>query len=198
MAAGLPMVLINPIPGQELRNSDFLLEEGAAVRCNYGTTVGYKIATLLDAPDRVARMAANARRSGRPDAGEVIVSSALAETLQLVWISREARRAIRDGVLQGLSARVRSAGGNVKTVVDASTGVSVALVTRADLRRIASLLPPAVSLEPELRVTPGLIAHLKRRRAATDLVAVLDNALGTADEVMLQVQPESAEVPIGR
>ena len=31
MAAGLPMVLIHPIPGQEVRNSDFLLEEGAAV-----------------------------------------------------------------------------------------------------------------------------------------------------------------------
>ena len=27
MAAGLPMVLIHPIPGQEVRNSDFLLEE---------------------------------------------------------------------------------------------------------------------------------------------------------------------------
>ena len=43
MAAGLPMILIKPIPGQEVRNSDFLLEEGAAVRCNYDTTVGYKI-----------------------------------------------------------------------------------------------------------------------------------------------------------
>src|SRR3954454_24439830 len=31
MAAGLPMILIHPIPGQEVRNSDFLLEEGAAV-----------------------------------------------------------------------------------------------------------------------------------------------------------------------
>ena len=198
MAAGLPMVLINPIPGQELRNSDFLLEEGAAVRCNYGTTIGYKIATLLDAPDRVARMAANARRIGRPDAAEVIVSGALAETSQLVWISREARRAIRNGVQQGVSARGRNADGNVKTVIDASTGVSVALVTGANLRRIASLLPPAVSLEPELRVTPGLIAHLKRRRAAADAVAVLDNALGTAEEVVLQVQREPADVPIGR
>ncbi len=63
MAAGLPMVLINPIPGQEVRNSDFLLEEGAAVRCNYGTTIGYKIATLLEAPERLARMAASARRA---------------------------------------------------------------------------------------------------------------------------------------
>jgi processive 1,2-diacylglycerol beta-glucosyltransferase len=51
MAAGLPMVLIHPIPGQEVRNSDFLLEEGAAVRCNYETTVGYKIDQLLAEPD---------------------------------------------------------------------------------------------------------------------------------------------------
>lgn len=28
MAAGLPMVIINPIPGQEVRNADFLVEEG--------------------------------------------------------------------------------------------------------------------------------------------------------------------------
>ena len=198
MAAGLPMVLINPIPGQEVRNSDFLLEEGAAVRCNYGTTIGYKIATLLDAPDRVARMAANARRIGRPDAAAVIVNDALAEPSQPVWISREARRAIRISVQQGLSVRGRTAGGNVRTVVAASTGVSVALVTRADLRRIASLLPPTLSLEPELRVTPSLIAHLKRRRAAADAVAVLDNALGAEEEVVLRVQHEPADGTTGR
>jgi processive 1,2-diacylglycerol beta-glucosyltransferase len=198
MAAGTPMVLINPIPGQEVRNSDFLLEEGAAVRCNYATTIGYKVATLLDAPDRVARMAANARRIGRPDAAEVIVNGALREPSQLVWISREARRVIRNGVQQGSSVRTHNAGAHVQTVVDASTGGSVALVTGADLRRIASLLPAQVSLEPELRVTPDLIAHLKRRRAAADAVAVLDNALGTADEVVLEVQRERADVPIGR
>ena len=196
MAAGLPMVLINPIPGQELRNSDYLLEEGAAVRCNYGTTIGYKIATLLDAPDRVARMAANARRIGRPDAAEVIVSSALAEKSQLVWISHEARRAIRNGVQQGMSVHGRKAGGHVQTVVDASARVSVALVTGADLRRIASLLPPDLSFMPELRVTPRLIAQLKRRRAASDLVAVLDNALGSAEEVVLEVEPETPHSPI--
>jgi processive 1,2-diacylglycerol beta-glucosyltransferase len=196
MAAGLPMVLINPIRGRGLRNSDFLLEEGAAVRCNYGTTIGYKIATLLDAPERVANMAANARRIGRPDAADVIVNTALGEPSQLVWISREARRAIRNGVQQGLSARGLDAGGHVKTVIDASTGVSVALVTGADLRRIASLLPPGVSLEPELRVTPGLIAQLKHRRAAADLVNVLDNALGTAAEAVLEVESETPSAPI--
>ena len=66
MAAGLPMILIKPIPGQEVRNSDFLLEEGAAVRCNYDTTVGFKIDTLLADPERIAQMAASARRLGRP------------------------------------------------------------------------------------------------------------------------------------
>jgi hypothetical protein len=39
---------VNPIPGQEERNADCLLEEGAAVRCNYETTVGYKIAAGAD------------------------------------------------------------------------------------------------------------------------------------------------------
>jgi processive 1,2-diacylglycerol beta-glucosyltransferase len=198
MAAGLPMVLINPIPGQEVRNSDFLLEEGAAVRCNYGTTIGYKIASLLDAPDRVARMAASARRIGRPHAAETIVSNALAETPQLVWISREAGRAIRNGVKRGLTVSDRHAPGGVRTVVDASSGASVALVTRADLRRIESRLPPAVSLERELRVTPDLIAHLRRRRAPADAVALLHNALGTADDVLLEVTPEPADEPIGR
>jgi hypothetical protein len=146
----------------------------------------------------VARLAANARRIGRPDAAGMIVSNALAETPQLVWISREAGRAIRNGVQRGQTVRGRTVRGNVATVVDASTGASVALVTRADLRRVASLLPPNVSLEPELRVTPELIAHLKRRRAAADAVALLDNALGTADEVVLEVQGEPADEPIGR
>lgn len=196
MAAGLPMVLINPIPGQEVRNGDFLLEEGAAVRCNYGTTIGYKIAALLDAPDRLARMKDNARRIGRPDAAQVIASSALAEAPQLVWVSREAGRAIRSGVQQGMSVRGRNTRAKVMTVVDASKGASVALVTRANLRRIASLLPRGLSLEPSLRVAPDLIAHLKRRRAPADAVAVLDNALGTADEVVLEVRAETPSAPV--
>lgn len=197
MAAGLPMVLINPIPGQEVRNSDFLLEEGAAVRCNYGTTVGFKIATLLSQRDRLQAMRSNASRVGRADAAEVIVSGALAEATQLVWISRGAQRAIRTGVKQGLSVQGRSGRDSVLTVVDASTGASVALVTHADVQRLASLLPRDVSLESDLRVTPDLVARLRRRRVAADPVAVLDNALGTAEEVVLKIQAERPEAPMG-
>ena len=47
MARGLPYVVVSPIPGQEERNSDHLLEEGAAIRCNNLPVLAYKI-------DRVA------------------------------------------------------------------------------------------------------------------------------------------------
>jgi hypothetical protein len=140
-------------------------------------------------------MAASARRIGRPEAAEVIATGALTEPSQLVWISREARRVIRDGAQQGPPARRRKEGDHVKTVVDASTDASVALVTEADLRRIARYLPSALGLQPELRVTPPVIAHLKRRRAPGDPVAMLANALGAADEVVLRLRPDPPAVP---
>src|SRR5215218_8836275 len=90
MAAGLPMILIHPIPGQEVRNSDFLLEEGAAVRCNYETTVGYKIDQLLAEPDRLLHMSESARRIGRPQAGQQITSMVLADQSRPLWISQAA------------------------------------------------------------------------------------------------------------
>lgn len=50
MAAGLPMILVNPIPGQEVRNGDYLMEQGAAVRCNTPATIGWKIDQVLSEP----------------------------------------------------------------------------------------------------------------------------------------------------
>ena len=73
MAKGLPMVVINPIPGQEERNSDHLLEEGVAIRCNNLPALAFKIDTLLDTPGKLARMAENARALGKPEAAFTIV-----------------------------------------------------------------------------------------------------------------------------
>jgi processive 1,2-diacylglycerol beta-glucosyltransferase len=73
MAKGLPMVVINPIPGQEERNSDHLLEEGTAIRCNNLPALAFKIDTLLDTPGKLARMAENARALGKPEAAFTIV-----------------------------------------------------------------------------------------------------------------------------
>jgi len=134
MAAGLPMVIIDPIPGQEVRNADYLLEEGAAVRCNYATTIGYKVAKLLADPQRLAAMAANARRIGRPDAAEVVASTSLALPAQALWISREAQ-----ALIQQLSNE--SAGGSgeqLKTIFDPQTGISMALVLESELATLSA------------------------------------------------------------
>src|SRR5439155_26022149 len=39
LARGAAMVIVNPIPGQESRNSDFLLENGAAIKENNVATL---------------------------------------------------------------------------------------------------------------------------------------------------------------
>ena len=68
LARGLVLVIVNPIPGQEERNSDHLLEEGAAIRCNNPGALAYKVDRLLDDPARFAAMRANALRLARPRA----------------------------------------------------------------------------------------------------------------------------------
>jgi processive 1,2-diacylglycerol beta-glucosyltransferase len=62
LAKGLVFVIVNPIPGQEERNSDHLLEEGVGIRCNNLPTLGYKLDGLLDDPQRLKSMQANALR----------------------------------------------------------------------------------------------------------------------------------------
>jgi processive 1,2-diacylglycerol beta-glucosyltransferase len=73
LAKGLPMVVINPIPGQEERNSDHLLEQGAAIRSNNLPALAYKIDTLINTPGKLAQMGENARSMGKPNAAFTIV-----------------------------------------------------------------------------------------------------------------------------
>jgi processive 1,2-diacylglycerol beta-glucosyltransferase len=77
LACGAAMVVVNPIPGQESRNSDFLLENGAAIKINNLGTLSYKLSQLLGAPDRIAALRQNARRLGRPDAAFVVARAAI-------------------------------------------------------------------------------------------------------------------------
>lgn len=73
LARGLVFVIVNPIPGQEERNSDHLLEQGIAIRCNNLPTLAYKIDSLLDDPKRFAEMQANTARLAHPRAAFEIV-----------------------------------------------------------------------------------------------------------------------------
>ena len=74
LARGLALVIVHPIPGQEERNADHLLEAGVAIRCNNLPVLAYKIDRLLADPRRLAAMRANARRLARPHAAREIAA----------------------------------------------------------------------------------------------------------------------------
>lgn len=94
ISCGLPMCIISPIPGQEERNSDHLLEEGIAVKCNDLTTLSYKLEQLLDDPDRLTRMKDNALRFAKPNASSTIVNTLLEDQLPSLSLTKDQRTAI--------------------------------------------------------------------------------------------------------
>jgi processive 1,2-diacylglycerol beta-glucosyltransferase len=78
LARGAGMVIVNPVPGQEERNSDYLLENGAAIKVNHLQTLALKVTEVLRDPNRLAQLKANARRISRPRAAFDVVQHALA------------------------------------------------------------------------------------------------------------------------
>jgi processive 1,2-diacylglycerol beta-glucosyltransferase len=77
LARGAAMVIVNPIPGQESRNSDFLLENGAAIKVNNAATLPLKLSRLLADRGRLEALKANARRLGKPRAAFDVAQIAL-------------------------------------------------------------------------------------------------------------------------
>jgi processive 1,2-diacylglycerol beta-glucosyltransferase len=78
LAKGLVFVIVNPIPGQEERNSDHLLEAAVAIRCNNLPTLSYKLDRLLADRRRFNVMQASAKRMGRPNSAKEIVARLMA------------------------------------------------------------------------------------------------------------------------
>ena len=74
LAKGLPMLLVSPIPGQEERNADYLLEAGAAVQTMDGPTLAYKLGRLLEDRARLAAMGDAARRIATPHAARDVIA----------------------------------------------------------------------------------------------------------------------------
>jgi processive 1,2-diacylglycerol beta-glucosyltransferase len=95
LVSGLPMAIFSPIPGQEERNSDHLLEEGIAIRCNELTTIGFKINRLLSEPGRLAQMRQNTARLAKPGATQTIVDTLLEDRLPPLQVDATARHAMK-------------------------------------------------------------------------------------------------------
>jgi processive 1,2-diacylglycerol beta-glucosyltransferase len=74
LALGKPLFILNPIPGQETANSDFLLERGAAAKANRVEDLPFRIDRLLGSA-RLNEMAASARGLGRPGAAKAICAA---------------------------------------------------------------------------------------------------------------------------
>ncbi len=66
LAKNLPMVIVNPIPGQEMRNTDFLIHKGIAVRIDSTNDIGEEVEILLKSPERLNAMRQAALESAKP------------------------------------------------------------------------------------------------------------------------------------
>jgi processive 1,2-diacylglycerol beta-glucosyltransferase len=76
LAMGKPLFILNPIPGQEAANSDFLLEHGAAAKANRVEDLPYRIGQLLGSK-KLGEMGKAAKALGRPDAAQSIYREVL-------------------------------------------------------------------------------------------------------------------------
>lgn len=66
-SCGLPLVIVDPLPGQELKNCAYLTRAGAAVQLDEPARLGTLLAGLFRTPRRLSAMRAAARRAAPAD-----------------------------------------------------------------------------------------------------------------------------------
>ncbi len=77
LALGVPMIVFDPIPGQEEGNAELLERHGAAVWVRRGRALRATLASLIPDGERQRAMGAAARALGRPDAAAAIARELL-------------------------------------------------------------------------------------------------------------------------
>jgi len=75
LSVGLPMILIEPIPGQEEANADYVVEQGAALKARSVSSLIYKLELLIRAPDKRKEMSRRATEISHPDAATRVVEA---------------------------------------------------------------------------------------------------------------------------
>jgi hypothetical protein len=79
LARGRPLVIIDPIPGQEEWNADYVVSAGAGIQLRLGAMVSEAVTHLLADVAHRELLAAGAARAGRPRAALDIASAVLAD-----------------------------------------------------------------------------------------------------------------------
>jgi processive 1,2-diacylglycerol beta-glucosyltransferase len=77
LAMGLPMIVNSPIPGQEDRNANYVIEHGAALKAFDLPTLEYRIRYLIAHPAKLEEMRTRARKLGRPHAALRVLDAIL-------------------------------------------------------------------------------------------------------------------------
>jgi processive 1,2-diacylglycerol beta-glucosyltransferase len=72
LGRGTPMLVIDPIPGQEEWNADYVVTAGAGIQLRMAETVSYAVRELLTNHERLASLRAGAQEAGRPRAALTI------------------------------------------------------------------------------------------------------------------------------
>lgn len=78
LASGLPMLIINPIPGQEEENAEFLENKGVGIWIKKEDNVPEILDNLFSNPDKLSEMKNNAMLLGNPNSTKDICSILLA------------------------------------------------------------------------------------------------------------------------
>ncbi|GAB3455397.1 glycosyltransferase [Massilia terrae] len=77
LAMGLPMIVMSPIPGQEDRNANYVLEHGAALRAFDLPSLEYRLRYLMAHPGKLDAMRSRAQMLGRVDAAGRVIKTVL-------------------------------------------------------------------------------------------------------------------------
>lgn len=190
MAAGLPMVLVNPIPGQEVRNGDYLMEQAAAVRCNNAATIGWKIDEILREPGRLKRMQAAAKSIGRPDAAADVLTGLLDGPSRPIVVTRAAQKSILAASERRMVASDLTGSTALVRLTDPTDNSTVALLKADELE---DLQKRYASSGGELVLRPDQTLASVRWEGRRLIRAVLrnDDALRVRIDAPPQVQAQS-------
>ena len=75
MAKSLPMLIVDPIPGQESRNTDMIIEHGAGWKAINLANLSYKLRRILELPSMLADARAATRHLAKPKAATTILTN---------------------------------------------------------------------------------------------------------------------------
>ena len=81
LASNLPIIIINPIPGQEEENAEFLEKNEVAVWIKKGDSIARTLKNLSRSPEKLEKMVENTKFLAKPKAAEKICKILMKEIL---------------------------------------------------------------------------------------------------------------------